>query len=64
MQEAFMKRAIVYLKDGTRTPIEIHDDHLERYETWWEFERRILKILKNTQPGFADRIQGIHIFRN
>lgn len=59
-----MKRAILYLKDGTRTPIEIHEDHLERLETWWEFEHRILKMLKKEQPGIADRIKGIHIFRN
>lgn len=59
-----MKKAILYLKDGTRTQIEIHDDQLGRHETWREFERRILKMLKKAQPGIAGKVKGIHIFRN
>lgn len=59
-----MKKAILYLDNGTRTPIEIIDDHLERLETWREFERRIMKRLKQAQPNMEHKIVGIRIFRN
>lgn len=59
-----MKKAILYLKDGTRKSIEIVDDHLERFETWREFERRIIKMLKRAHPEYKYEIDDIHIFRN
>lgn len=59
-----MKKAILYLDNGARTPIEIIDDHLERMETWREFERRIMKRLKQAQPNMEHKIVGIHIYRN
>lgn len=59
-----MKKAILYLDNGARTPIEIIDDQLERMETWREFERRIMKRLKQAQPSMEHKIVGIHIYRN
>lgn len=59
-----MKKAILYLDNGARTPIEIIDDQLERLETWREFERRIMKRLKQAQPNMEHKIVDIRIFRN